>query len=86
MNQQRLQQKKIKPPSKQSQTWMLNASTKPLKNKTSQHAGTHPITALITYAKDTKVKEAQVLNYNNSGDITGDPSSVVGYAAVSFKK
>jgi len=48
--------------------------------------GYAPITALITYAKGANAKEAKLLNYHNSGDITGDYSSVVGYAAVSFKK
>jgi AmmeMemoRadiSam system protein B len=48
--------------------------------------GYAPIVALITYAKGVNVKEAKVLNYHNSGDITGDHSSVVGYAAVNFKK
>jgi AmmeMemoRadiSam system protein B len=47
--------------------------------------GYGPITALITYANGICAK-AQLLNYHNSGDITGDHSSVVGYAAVSFKK
>jgi len=48
--------------------------------------GYAPITTLITYAKGVNAKEAKLLNYHNSGDITGDYSSVVGYAAVSFKK
>ena len=48
--------------------------------------GYAPITALITYAKGANAKEAKLLNYHNSGDTTGDYSSVVGYAAVSFKK
>jgi AmmeMemoRadiSam system protein B len=30
--------------------------------------------------------KAQLLSYHSSGDITGDHSSVVGYAAVSLKK
>ncbi len=47
--------------------------------------GYAPITALITYS-DGVCAKAQLLNYHNSGDITGDNSSVVGYAAVSFKK
>ena len=47
--------------------------------------GYAPITALITYANGVCAK-ASLLNYHNSGDITGDHSSVVGYAAVSFKK
>lgn len=47
--------------------------------------GYAPITALITYANGACAK-AQLLNYHSSGDITGDHSSVVGYAAVSFRK
>jgi len=48
--------------------------------------GFMPITSLITYANGVGAKEAKILSYQNSGDITGDHSSVVGYAAVSFKK
>ena len=48
--------------------------------------GYAPITALITYAQGVLAKEATLLSYHNSGDITGDHSSVVGYAAVSFRK
>ena len=47
--------------------------------------GYAPITSLITYA-DGVCAKAELLSYHNSGDITGDPSSVVGYAAVCFKK
>ncbi|MCW3996914.1 MAG: AmmeMemoRadiSam system protein B [Candidatus Bathyarchaeota archaeon] len=47
--------------------------------------GYAPITTLITYAVGVNAK-ASLLSYHNSGDITGDHSSVVGYAAVSFKK
>jgi len=47
--------------------------------------GYAPITALITYASGVCAK-AKLLNYHNSGDITGDHSSVVGYAAASFRK
>jgi len=47
--------------------------------------GYAPITALITYANGVYAK-AELLNYHNSGDVTGDYSSVVGYAAVSFRK
>jgi hypothetical protein len=47
--------------------------------------GYAPITSLITYGVGVRAK-AQLLNYHNSGDITGDHSSVVGYAAVSLKK
>jgi AmmeMemoRadiSam system protein B len=47
--------------------------------------GYAPITSLITYAVDVNAK-AKLLSYHNSGDVTGDYSSVVGYAAVSFTK
>jgi AmmeMemoRadiSam system protein B len=48
--------------------------------------GYAPITSLITYANGVNAKEAKLLSYHNSGDITGDNSSVVGYAAVTFRK
>ncbi|MEM3463659.1 MAG: AmmeMemoRadiSam system protein B [Candidatus Bathyarchaeia archaeon] len=48
--------------------------------------GYGPIAALITAAKLLGAKEAKVLCYKTSGDIIGDYSSVVGYAAVCFKK
>jgi MEMO1 family protein len=48
--------------------------------------GFAPITSLLTYVNGIGAKEAKLLSYHNSGDITGDHSSVVGYAAVSFKK
>jgi MEMO1 family protein len=48
--------------------------------------GYGPIATLITAAKGLLAKEARLLRYKTSGDITGDKSSVVGYAAVSFRK
>jgi hypothetical protein len=48
--------------------------------------GYGPIAALITAAKILGAKEAKVLCYKTSGDIIGDYSSVVGYAAVCFTK
>ncbi len=48
--------------------------------------GYGPIAACITASKGLLAKEANVLQYKTSGDITGDKSSVVGYAAVSFRK
>lgn len=48
--------------------------------------GYGPIATLITVAKGLLAKEAKRLQYKTSGDITGDKSSVVGYAAVSFRK
>jgi AmmeMemoRadiSam system protein B len=48
--------------------------------------GHGPIAALITAAKVLGGTEAKLLCYETSGDVTGDRSSVVGYAAVCFKK
>jgi AmmeMemoRadiSam system protein B len=48
--------------------------------------GYGPIAALITYAKALGATKAEVLCHKTSGDVTGDKSSVVGYAAVSIKK
>jgi AmmeMemoRadiSam system protein B len=48
--------------------------------------GYGPIAATIVAAKALQAKEAKLLRYKTSGDITGDRSSVVGYAAVSFTK
>jgi AmmeMemoRadiSam system protein B len=48
--------------------------------------GYGPITALIVAAKILGAKEAKLLCHKTSGDVTGDYSSVVGYAAVCFKK
>jgi len=48
--------------------------------------GYGPIAALMTAARILGAKEAKLLCYKTSGDVIGDYSSVVGYAAVCFKK
>jgi AmmeMemoRadiSam system protein B len=48
--------------------------------------GYGPIIALIEAAKIMRAKEAKLLCYKTSGDVIGDYSSVVGYAAVCFTK
>ncbi len=48
--------------------------------------GYGPIIALTTAAKILGAKEAKLLSYKTSGDVIGDYSSVVGYAAVQFTK
>jgi AmmeMemoRadiSam system protein B len=48
--------------------------------------GYGPIAALITVAKALGAKAADLLCYKTSGDVLGDYSGVVGYAAVCFKK
>jgi AmmeMemoRadiSam system protein B len=48
--------------------------------------GYGPIAALIVAARVLGGKKAKLLCYKTSGDAIGDYSSVVGYAAVCFKK
>ncbi|MEM2147045.1 MAG: AmmeMemoRadiSam system protein B [Candidatus Bathyarchaeia archaeon] len=48
--------------------------------------GYGPIAALIVAAKFLDAKEAKLLCYKTSGDVSGDYSAVVGYAAVQFAK
>jgi AmmeMemoRadiSam system protein B len=48
--------------------------------------GYGPIATLTAAAKILGAKEAKLLCYKTSGDVTGDYSSVVGYAAVCFTK
>jgi AmmeMemoRadiSam system protein B len=48
--------------------------------------GYGPVAALITSSRILGGKEAKLLCYKTSGDVTGDYSQVVGYAAVCFKK
>ena len=47
--------------------------------------GYGPVASLLAYVKGVNAK-ATLLSYHNSGDVTGDYSSVVGYASVSFRK
>ena len=48
--------------------------------------GYGPVAALIVASKLLGAKKAKLLCYRTSGDVIGDYSSVVGYAAVSFTK
>jgi len=48
--------------------------------------GYGPVAALITAAKKLGAERAELLSYKTSGDITGDKSAVVGYAAISVSK
>ena len=55
-----------------------------LKNE-SEVCGLFPVLVLLNYARELGLK-AEVLNYANSGDVTGDKSAVVGYVSVAFFK
>jgi len=48
--------------------------------------GYGPIIALVTAAKILGAKNARLLRYATSGNITGDFSAVVGYASIVFSK
>lgn len=48
--------------------------------------GYGPIASLITASKLLGAKEARLLCYSTSGEVIGDPSSVVGYASICFRK
>jgi AmmeMemoRadiSam system protein B len=56
-----------------------------IENQNITACGYAPITALMTYAQGVGAK-AKLLSYHNSGDTSGDYSSVVGYASVVFSK
>jgi len=46
--------------------------------------GAGPVIVAIMVARAMKADNARVLEYRNSGDVTGDKNGVVGYAAVVF--
>ncbi|MBS7659266.1 MAG: AmmeMemoRadiSam system protein B [Candidatus Bathyarchaeia archaeon] len=48
--------------------------------------GYGPIIALIAASKKLDAREARLLCYKTSGDVSGDYSSVVGYASIKFTK
>jgi AmmeMemoRadiSam system protein B len=48
--------------------------------------GYGPVAALITAAKKAGIEKAELLSHKTSGDVTGDTSAVVGYAAIAFEK
>lgn len=48
--------------------------------------GYGPVVALITASKLLGATKAQILSYKTSGDVTGDYSTVVGYASVAITK
>ncbi len=44
--------------------------------------GYGPISAMLTASKKLGATRAELLNYSNSGEVSGDMSAVVGYAAI----
>lgn len=52
----------------------------------SEACGGGPIVAAMVASKKEGANNAKVLYYNNSGDVTGDHSAVVGYLSAAFSK
>ena len=50
------------------------------------HCGREPVAVLLKVAKGLGADKTKLLAYRNSGDVTGDHTRVVGYAAVAFCK
>jgi AmmeMemoRadiSam system protein B len=50
------------------------------------HCGKEPVSTLLGFVQGVGAGKARLLEYRNSGDVTGDRSHVVGYAAVAFSK
>jgi hypothetical protein len=55
-------------------------------NGTVEACGGGPMVVTMLVAHMMKADKAHLLKYANSGDITGDKSSVVGYAAAVYCK
>lgn len=54
--------------------------------RTWEACGGAPVVAAMIYAERMGANQARVLQYANSGDVTGDRSRVVGYSAAVFQK
>jgi len=55
-----------------------------VKNQRTQACGAGPMITVMLAAKRLGADRSKVLNYANSGDVTGDRSGVVGYAAAAI--
>lgn len=53
-----------------------------LYRKNASVCGYGPIAAMLTASKKLGANRAELLKYSNSGDVSGDTSAVVGYAAI----
>ena len=55
-----------------------------LRNHTGEACGGGPMVVAMMAAREMGAKQSMVLKYMNSGDVTGDKSGVVGYAAAAY--
>jgi len=68
---------------------ILELDEKGLLDKVNKHkitmCGCGPVVSMLSAVKDLGAKEAKLLKYQTSGDVSGDYSSVVGYAGIMVK-
>jgi AmmeMemoRadiSam system protein B/AmmeMemoRadiSam system protein A len=68
------------------QAWDYLSMSRNFQQRVWEACGGAPIVATMIAAERMGAKQAQVLKYANSGDVTGDRSRVVGYSADVFVK
>ena len=68
------------------QAWDYFSMSRNFQARVWEACGGAPIVAAMIYAERMGANQARVLKYENSGDVTGDHSRVVGYSADVFVK
>jgi AmmeMemoRadiSam system protein B/AmmeMemoRadiSam system protein A len=68
------------------QSWDYFSMSRNFQSRVWEACGGAPIVAAMIYAERMGANKALVLKYENSGDVTGDHSRVVGYSADAFVK
>jgi hypothetical protein len=68
------------------QAWDYFSMSRNFQTRIWEACGGAPIVAAMIYAERMGANQARVLKYENSGDVTGDHSRVVGYSADIFVK
>jgi AmmeMemoRadiSam system protein B/AmmeMemoRadiSam system protein A len=68
------------------QAWDYLSMSRNFQSRIWEACGGAPIVAAMIYAERMGANQARVLKYENSGDVTGDHSRVVGYSADVFVK
>ena len=68
------------------EAWDYFSASRNFQSRVWEACGGAPIVAAMIYAERMGANHARLLKYENSGDVTGDHSSVVGYSAVAFVK
>jgi len=68
------------------QSWDYFSMSRNFQSRVWEACGGAPIVATMIYAERMGANQAHVLKYQNSGDVTGDHSRVVGYSADVFVK